>query len=335
MTDELFDDPDLWQPLASDHHYEFAHRALPSVLLHKPDGFLGVLAGANGGDALRELWDRVGLAHPPRMRVEPVGLAHEFRRFGNEHLILIVTLPTAVQPPEADWCVFTLSPALRFFTQELTRIDEDGTCTWCFCEWTVDGMHLNRGQLTRGTLEEFLSAIALVLDVPLGDALQHVDEPVRTLTDTTPPLPLLDAAQQEARRALEAELADAEAREEWVRCERAARDLHVFLLERGAHPDSAALRTHAELGQSLLLQGKLDAAEAVAHHLLALCRRYRAPVDKQLGRALELLTRAISMQGREAEARRLLEYRVQLGDAVYGPAHEMSMKARALLVWCS
>lgn len=314
---------------ARDHHYQFAHGLLPHLLLRSEDPWLSLLAGQDGEAVLLKLWESVGASLPPALRLSPTGLAHEFRSFGDDHLIMLVTLPPVLAPPEAVRCVLTLSPEFRLFLQEHSDSDDEGNPTWCYCEWTEDGVHVNRGALPRGDLSEFLSAIALTLDLPLGNVLQPVAGPYQAVAYEAPTRIELDDAQEAQLNRLSQEEHAAMEQRDWPRCEAASRALLAFFLEQCGPTDGDTLMTYGDIATALLHQGRAADAEAVARAFWALCRRYRPPAHAETDQAVRLVAKTLLAQGGMVAAGRLLKYRVQLAVSMRGHEHKVAVHARA------
>src|SRR4051794_11605943 len=106
-------------------HYEFAHRALPEIMLSPQTDLTWWLSDPERFEgALRATWKDVGARHLEAEGVSDVGLSVE-HRYVNGVDGLLVTLPTALNPNEAIFVlVVPLVPPMerRFFTLEAGRV---------------------------------------------------------------------------------------------------------------------------------------------------------------------------------------------------------------------
>ncbi|MFE9423441.1 hypothetical protein ACFYNO_10815 [Kitasatospora sp. NPDC006697] len=149
------------------HHYQFAHRALPAALRSLGPELVTELPVGGITPLLLELWGEVGARLPADQRVPWEGLAGEYRRFGEGHSGVLVTLPRPVAPPEAHLAAAVLphgSGELRYFTVEFA-IDpvsrEEGAVLG---EWTADGTHRLLSVGASPEPEAFAAAVGALLD---------------------------------------------------------------------------------------------------------------------------------------------------------------------------
>lgn len=139
------------------HHYEFAHRALPRIVLG-PRADLLALAGAGRlGEALSATWAAVGERQAEPDRLPGDGLHAETVDVGGSPGVL-VTLPVARHAPEAFFVlVAPLEPAesRRYLTLEFSwnvLTDQPATVVG---EWRA-GRHYNHGQGPDPAVSAFL-----------------------------------------------------------------------------------------------------------------------------------------------------------------------------------
>jgi hypothetical protein len=147
------------------HHYEFAHRALPSIML-SPDVDLVRFSGdlERLDRALRATWDDVGSRQPESDRVAPDGLEVERRSVGGTEGLLI-TLPTALNPAEAIFVlVVPLDPSTgrRFFTLESGWDVVNKRTYTVLCSWTTD-RHINHGPGPTPDPDAFVDAVSALM----------------------------------------------------------------------------------------------------------------------------------------------------------------------------
>jgi hypothetical protein len=169
-----------------EHHYAFAHRALPECLFGDAIRMVAAVLSDNSQALLHALWDRVGEDLDAAERLSPEGVGWELRRLG-DGAILIVSLPIPCKMPEAYFVAGLLRPAgpagtesdeppevsVRVFTLELTEpgkyaseayleelLEAQAAGTHAvLCEWTHDGQHLNYGGPVPPTVDDFIAAI--------------------------------------------------------------------------------------------------------------------------------------------------------------------------------
>jgi hypothetical protein len=125
------------------HHYEFAHRALPAVIMRTGPRFVHLAAERDLYPGLRGLWDQVGERLPEADRLAPDGLHAEYRHHPDARLVL-VTMPQARHMVEVHFAVIAaIGDTVRYLTLEesWSPVRERDTVIG---EWTEQG-HLNFG----------------------------------------------------------------------------------------------------------------------------------------------------------------------------------------------
>jgi hypothetical protein len=136
------------------HHYEFAHRVMPSIALN-PDVDLAALAADGRLDrALHATWAKVGEGHAETDRVSGDGLGSSLVDVNGLQAV-VLSFPTPMHMAEVFSAVVApLEPptARRYFTLEFSwdfAINQPDTV---LCEWSSDG-HTNYGAGPAGTDE--------------------------------------------------------------------------------------------------------------------------------------------------------------------------------------
>lgn len=144
------------------HHYEFAHRAVPAVLL---DATVDLTRYTRKiGRLQRSLtatWNAVGAGQPRDERVESTGLAVEARVVGGADALLI-TLPPAQRPAEAHFAlVMPLERRVerRYLTLEAGWDVVNQRPYTVLGEWK-DGVHHNLGDGPPPEAGLFVDAVA-------------------------------------------------------------------------------------------------------------------------------------------------------------------------------
>ncbi|GAA1971642.1 hypothetical protein [Kitasatospora viridis] len=149
------------------HHYQFAHRALPAALRAVGPELVTDVPVGGLTPMLVELWGEVGARLPPDQRVSWDGLECEYRRFGNGHTGVFVTLPPPVAPPEAHLAAAVLPSGgdeLRYFTVEFAIDPVTREPGAVLGEWTTDGTHRLLSTGAAAEPDAFAAAVSAVLD---------------------------------------------------------------------------------------------------------------------------------------------------------------------------
>ncbi len=171
-------------PGSREHHYVFAHQALPMLIMSEPGDWIPVFAHPQAGrEALNDFWDRVGSDFPEEERVSGLGLDCFQREFTLlEGMALIFTFPDPKQGVEAYFSALVLLPGkkrlfrkrapatLRYLTLELGT-DLDGAPRTVLGEWlfTEEGIrHSNYGDGSEAEVEAFATFVEKFLVEPHG-----------------------------------------------------------------------------------------------------------------------------------------------------------------------
>jgi hypothetical protein len=145
------------------HHYQFAHRILPTLML-RPTIDLVALAGAGRLDvALAGTWRDFGAGLPEADRLPPDGLSGRLARAGDTD-VLLITLPPTLYITEAHFvAVAPAAPASarRFLTLERSW-SLTGEPVTVLGEWT-DRAHVNHGSGPQPSAGAFLAAVERLL----------------------------------------------------------------------------------------------------------------------------------------------------------------------------
>jgi hypothetical protein len=157
------------------HHYEFAHRFLPTMAWQHPSEALVALASTQAIGYLSSLWRSLGWQLPAYERIEPQGLNCDVRRYG-DFVIAVITLPPPVAIPEAYFTALVFSPAgsmsqdglqqlaLRYLTLEASYDWSNQEERTVLGEWTAQGGHLNYGTGPGPNPQEFLLSVCGLLE---------------------------------------------------------------------------------------------------------------------------------------------------------------------------
>jgi hypothetical protein len=154
-------------PARREHHYTFAHLALPQLFLSNPERFLGAM-NQDGGAFLEHFWKKVGEQVPREQVLSSEGMAFDVRS-DPQAVLAIVRLPPARVEAEAllvgchYWRAPPQDPATpraRYFTLEL-RGQEAGQPQTFLGEWEQENGHLSHVNHGEGphTVQDFIAAI--------------------------------------------------------------------------------------------------------------------------------------------------------------------------------
>lgn len=156
--------------------YNFAHLALPILVLMNPNKFYHDISGTGGKKYLNTMWQglagRMGIRQsPPGPELSKIILREDVEAF-------IITLPKPFVVPDAFFvsAVFQFKnlhinkeiEVVRYFTLELGKNLIDQSDEYHFCEWEGNVLtkrqHKNYGRLANGNINSFISAITEVLN---------------------------------------------------------------------------------------------------------------------------------------------------------------------------
>jgi len=149
------------------HHYIFAHLALPQLFLANPARFLGAL-NEDGNVFLEHLWKMVAEKVPREEVLDSKGMQFDFV-VDDDALLAIIRMPPAQADAEAllvachFWTAPPPNPATpqaRYFTLEMGG-QEVGVPQTVFCEWEKENGRLSHVNYSTGpdTVRGFVTAI--------------------------------------------------------------------------------------------------------------------------------------------------------------------------------
>ncbi|MBT8224454.1 MAG: hypothetical protein HKP61_02625 [Dactylosporangium sp.] len=141
------------------HHYEFAHRQLPQILLRPDVDLVGLATAGRLVRALEGGWAAAGARLPADHRLDCDGLDAELTGHGPGRILLIIP-PPAEHSPEAHFiAVAPCAPASerRYFTLERAH-GLDGQVRTMVGEWR-SGTHVNLGYGPEPEPGAFLHAV--------------------------------------------------------------------------------------------------------------------------------------------------------------------------------
>lgn len=156
--------------------YNFAHLALPILVLMNPNKFYHDISGTGGKEYLNTMWQ--GLAGRMGIRKSPPGPELSKIILREDAEAFIITLPKPFVVPDAFFvsAVFQFKTlhinkeieVVRYFTLELGKSPIDQSDEYHFCEWEGNVLtkrqHKNYGRLADGNVNSFILAITELLN---------------------------------------------------------------------------------------------------------------------------------------------------------------------------
>jgi hypothetical protein len=153
--------------------YNFAHLALPILVLMNPRKFYTDISGSNNVRYLTSIWQ--GLAGRMGVRQETVDfqVTKNLLQEGSE--VFTIKLPQPTRVPDAFLVSAVYPPknssasndSVRYFTLEFGKSPYDQSTEYHFCEWIGNvvsgGQHKNYGRLENSSVTTFVSAINEIL----------------------------------------------------------------------------------------------------------------------------------------------------------------------------
>ena len=151
--------------------YNYAHIALPILVLMNPKKFYQDVTGRKGDKYLKTIWQ--GLAGKMGVRQSPNELGLSKQVIGDDVEAFVIRLPKPIESPEAFFvaAVFRVKKqflskeieSARYFTLELGRNIFDQSDEYHFYEWVGNVLrgqqHKNYGQTADYKEETFIAAI--------------------------------------------------------------------------------------------------------------------------------------------------------------------------------
>lgn len=166
-------------------HHNFAHLALPILVLMNPRKFYSDISDVNNEKYLKTIWQ--GLAVRMGVRQTPIELEviKNVLREGTE--VFIIKLPEPINVTDAFLvaALFQFNPSVkkeiesaRYFTLEFGRSPYNQSIEYYLCEWTgsvISGrQHKNYGRLENTNTKSFVMAINEVLNT--GKIVAHTND---------------------------------------------------------------------------------------------------------------------------------------------------------------
>lgn len=146
-------------------HYEFAHRAMPSITLNPDVDLARLVEGDRLQAALLQTWTKIGESHPEVDRLSANGLAGRLVDVADSRALLL-SFPQPSHMAEVFLAVVApLDPpsARRYFTLELSWDFAAGQAGTIIGEWGPAG-HTNFGTGPAGNdAQGFLDRVGIVL----------------------------------------------------------------------------------------------------------------------------------------------------------------------------
>jgi hypothetical protein len=146
------------------HHYQFAHRVLPSAAFRFG---AGLVAAARAGQlTLDGAWNGLGQELPEGERLPPGGLDVSHQQIASFD-VLVVTFPAAERPAEAHLAAIAVpadgTDKVRYLVLEEAQSVIGGQRYTVLAEWTEDGRHVNYGPGPEPSAAPFVAAVTRTL----------------------------------------------------------------------------------------------------------------------------------------------------------------------------
>jgi hypothetical protein len=141
------------------HHYHFAHRYFPTLLLttRAAQRWLPILEAPEGAEFLRSLWNQFGADNlPENERLSADGFAVRATRTSGGALMLLVRFPPPVEVPEAHFALVVADGRTHEILRYVT-LEHSMGCT-VLGEWLADGTHKNYGEGPPPDEQQFYTA---------------------------------------------------------------------------------------------------------------------------------------------------------------------------------
>ncbi|MBV1850070.1 hypothetical protein [Catellatospora tritici] len=146
------------------HHYEFAHRALPSIVRRFGAALVHNAASRELTPALLELWSEAGSRVPTEARLAPDGLSAAYEPDPQVPMV-VITMPPARHMVEAHFAAIVASgDQTRYLVLEESWSPGSDRAT-VLGEWTSEG-HYNLGPGPEPQRAAFIEAVRVLTRPP-------------------------------------------------------------------------------------------------------------------------------------------------------------------------
>jgi hypothetical protein len=168
---------ELGQP--REHHYLFAHQALPAMFHSAPERLLSLLA-EQGHNLLRLWWHQVADCIEESDWLSAQGLDYELRRLDERTYLILITFPLPQNVTELYFAGLVYRPAhpntspwlkkrvyARYFTLEV-GFELAGGLRPVLGEWLANGHHLQHGDGPAPEAALFVEAVRRLTRTPVS-----------------------------------------------------------------------------------------------------------------------------------------------------------------------
>jgi hypothetical protein len=162
------------------HHYEFAHRALPRLVLNDWDRLRPTFQDGSASTSLRSLWFGVGTRLPEADRLDLAGELDFSPLKLQERDAFLIRFPRPQAPAEAALAVIPdLSAPTKYFVLELGHSPVTQQPYWVLCQWVREDHgpgHVNLGSIGTEPAGDPDDVIAAIVDRVVHE-LDDMDTP--------------------------------------------------------------------------------------------------------------------------------------------------------------
>lgn len=151
------------------HHYVFAHRVMPRLFYRDATKLSNALAERKG-ELLRAMWVDLGEQFFSTAQVSPDGIDVVVPAAPDGIKLVVLVFPKPEASAEAWFAALVTKPdgSLQYLTLEksIDLFGEGGPAT-VLGGWDQDGTHLNFGEGSKPTVEEFEKLVRAFLEKPV------------------------------------------------------------------------------------------------------------------------------------------------------------------------
>lgn len=146
-------------------YYKFTHFLMPHTIFNYGRLFVYRLLRDEEAfmENLKSTWSSIELEEP-ELRNDSPNFSIEIIYPNIEHTVIIVSIPEATEPLEADYIGITYdeNDNFRYFTYEIGKGEHEETLYFLF-EWTSTGEHINYGSYESRDKAGFIKEISDLL----------------------------------------------------------------------------------------------------------------------------------------------------------------------------
>lgn len=157
-------------PKTVDTFYLFSHVYLPKLIFANPYLYIFEKGPDTADNFFQHVWNisRMGTAKTllPNMPDKLVFKMRIFTDKTSQSIVQILEMPETKNPTDAKYIAIVMemgSPKVRYFTYEYDKNAFNGKGEFYFCEWQIDGTHLDYGKFPDANLDFFREKLKEIL----------------------------------------------------------------------------------------------------------------------------------------------------------------------------